>query len=118
MFVTNLRTPCRLPPPVGDDAAPLTELLVDSWYDAYLGVVILVRVKNGKIRQGTKIQFMSSGTAYEVDRVGVFTPKRLDVAELRPGEVGFITASIKAVADCSVGDTITAEERPAAEPLP
>jgi len=108
----------RLPPPVGDDKAPLTALLVDSWYDAYLGVVILVRVKNGSIKKGTKIQFMSSGTVYPVERVGVFTPKRLEIAALKPGELGFITAGIKAVADCSVGDTITDEARPAAEPLP
>ena len=108
----------RLPPPVGEAAEPLTALLVDSWYDAYLGVVILVRVKNGSIKKGTKIQFMSSGTVYPVDRVGVFTPKRLEIPELKPGELGFITAGIKAVADCSVGDTITDEARPAAEPLP
>ncbi len=108
----------RLPPPVGEAAEPLTALLVDSWYDAYLGVVILVRVKNGSIKKGTKIQFMSSGTVYPVDRVGVFTPKRLEIPELKPGELGFITAGIKAVADCSVGDTITDEARPAAAPLP
>ncbi len=107
----------RLPPPVGDATAPLKALLVDSWYDAYLGVVILVRVKDGTIKKGTKIQFMSSGTAYPAERVGVFTPKRLEVAELKPGELGFITAGIKAVADCSVGDTITDEARPASEPL-
>ena len=108
----------RLPPPVGEMAEPLSALLVDSWYDAYLGVVILVRVKNGSIKKGTKIQFMSSGTVYPVDRVGVFTPKRLEIPELKSGELGFITAGIKAVADCSVGDTITDEARPAAEPLP
>jgi GTP-binding protein LepA len=108
----------RLPPPKGEQSEPLTALLVDSWYDAYLGVVILVRVKNGSIKKGTKIQFMSSGTVYPVERVGVFTPKRLEIPELKPGELGFITAGIKAVADCSVGDTITDEARPAAEPLP
>ena len=108
----------RLPPPKGEQDEPLTALLVDSWYDAYLGVVILVRVKNGSIKKGTKIQFMSSGTVYPVERVGVFTPKRLEIPELKPGELGFITAGIKAVADCSVGDTITDEARPAAEPLP
>jgi GTP-binding protein LepA len=108
----------RLPPPVGDATAPLQALLVDSWYDIYLGVVILVRVKHGSIRKGTQIQFMSTGTVYNVDRVGVFTPKRLEVAALNPGEIGFLTASIKAVADTSVGDTVTDAGRPAAEPLP
>ena len=108
----------RLPPPKGDDSATLKALLVDSWYDAYLGVVILVRVKDGAIKKGTKIQFMSSGTAYQVERVGVFTPKRLEIDALRPGELGFVTAGIKAVADTNVGDTITDEARPAAEPLP
>jgi GTP-binding protein LepA len=108
----------RLPNPAGDATAPLKALLVDSWYDAYLGVVILVRVKDGSIKKGTKIQFMSSGTVYPVERVGVFTPKRLEMPELKPGELGFITAGIKAVADCSVGDTITDEARPAGEPLP
>ena len=108
----------RLPAPKGEQNEPLTALLVDSWYDAYLGVVILVRVKNGSIKKGTKIQFMSSGTVYPVERVGVFTPKRLEIPELKPGELGFITAGIKAVADCSVGDTITDEARPAAAPLP
>ena len=108
----------RLPAPTGDTAAPLKALLVDSWYDSYLGVVILVRVKDGVIRKGTQIKFMSTGTAYQVERVGVFTPKRLEVAALNPGELGFLTASIKAVADTSVGDTVTEENRPAAEPLP
>jgi len=108
----------RLPPPVGDATAPLKALLVDSWYDAYLGVVILVRVKDGSIKKGTRVQFMAAGTVYQVERVGVFTPKRLEVAALNPGELGFLTASIKAVADCSVGDTITDEARPAAEALP
>jgi GTP-binding protein LepA len=108
----------RLPAPRGDAGAPLKALLVDSWYDSYLGVVILVRVKDGVIRKGTQIQFMSTGTAYQVERVGVFTPKRLEVAALNPGELGFLTASIKAVADTSVGDTVTEENRPAPEPLP
>jgi GTP-binding protein LepA len=108
----------RLPAPKGDAKAPLKALLVDSWYDAYLGVVTLVRVKDGSIKKGTKIQFMSSGTVYPVERVGVFTPKRLEMPDLKPGELGFITAGIKAVADCSVGDTITDEARPATEALP
>jgi GTP-binding protein LepA len=108
----------RLPPPQGEATAPLKALLVDSWYDAYLGVVILVRVKDGVIKKGTKIKFMAAGTVYPVERVGVFTPKRLEIPDLKPGELGFITAGIKAVADCSVGDTITDDARPAAEPLP
>ena len=108
----------RLPPPVGEVNAALKALLVDSWYDSYLGVVILVRVKDGLIKKGTQIQFMSSGAIYQVERVGVFTPKRLEVAALMPGELGFLTASIKAVADASVGDTVTDALKPAAEPLP
>ncbi len=108
----------RLPPPTGDATAPLKALLVDSWYDAYLGVVILVRVKDGFIKRGTRMQFMSSGTVYQVEQVGVFTPKRVIMPSLNPGELGFLTAGIKAVADCKVGDTITDEARPAAEMLP
>ncbi len=108
----------RLPPPKGDISAPLKALLVDSWYDPYLGVVILVRVKDGKISKGLKIRMMATGATHEVERVGVFTPKNVEVASLGPGEVGFITAGIKAVADCRIGDTITEEKRLAAEPLP
>ncbi len=108
----------RLPPPKGDIGAPLKALLVDSWYDPYLGVVILVRVKDGKLSKGLKVRMMATGATYEVDRVGVFAPKPKDVGTLGPGEVGFITAGIKAVADCRIGDTITEERRPAAEPLP
>jgi GTP-binding protein LepA len=108
----------RLPPPKGDISAPLKALLVDSWYDPYLGVVILVRVKDGKISKGLKIRMMATGATHEVERVGVFTPKNVEVAGLGPGEVGFITAGIKAVADCRIGDTITEEKRLAAEPLP
>jgi GTP-binding protein LepA len=108
----------RLPAPKGDRGAPLKALLVDSWYDQYLGVVILVRVKDGVLRAGQKIRFMATGAAHPVERVGVFTPKGVAVEELGPGEVGFITAGIKTVADCKIGDTITEERRPAAEPLP
>ncbi|MBL8836025.1 MAG: elongation factor 4 [Alphaproteobacteria bacterium] len=108
----------RLPPPRGNPDAPLKALLVDSWYDAYLGVVILVRVVDGTLTKGTKIRMMATGAAYEVDRVGVFTPKPKDIGTLGTGEVGFITAGIKAVADCRVGDTITTERKPAAEALP
>jgi GTP-binding protein LepA len=108
----------RLPPPQGDAAAPLKALLVDSWYDAYLGVVTLVRVKDGVLKAGVKIRLMVTGATHQVERVGVFTPKRVLVDELGPGEIGFITAGIKTVADCKVGDTITEERRPAAAALP
>jgi len=108
----------RLPPPQGDGEAPLKALLVDSWYDSYLGVVILVRVKDGVLKPGLKIRLMSTGAAHAVERVGVFTPKPVQMQELGPGEIGFITAGIKTVADCKIGDTITEERRPAAEPLP
>src|SRR6202140_376001 len=108
----------RLPPPEGDAAAPLKALLVDSWYDPYLGVVILVRVKDGKLTAGQKIRLMATGASHSVERVGVFTPKGVAVAELGPGEIGFITAGIKTVADCRVGDTITEDRRPAAASLP
>ncbi|HXE27246.1 MAG TPA: translation elongation factor 4 [Stellaceae bacterium] len=108
----------RLPPPKGDAEAPLKALLVDSWYDSYLGVVILVRVKDGVLKAGMKIRMMATGATHSVERVGVFTPKGVTVPELGPGEVGFITAGIKTVADCKVGDTITDEKRLAAEPLP
>jgi GTP-binding protein LepA len=107
----------RLPPPAGDDAAPLKALLVDSWYDAYLGVVVLVRIFDGTLKKGQKIQMMGTGAHYEVDRIGVFRPKMQDVTQLGPGEVGFITAQIKQVADTRVGDTITDDRKPTAEPL-
>ncbi len=108
----------RLPPPKGDPGAPLKALLVDSWYDAYLGVITLVRVVDGTLKRGLRIRMMGSGAVHEVDRVGVFTPKITDMAALAPGEIGFITASIKSVADCKVGDTITEDRRPAAKALP
>ena len=108
----------RLPPPTGDAAAPLTALLVDSWYDQYLGVVILVRVKDGRLRRGQKIRMMSSGVNYTVEQVGVFSPKMIPQDDLGPGEIGFITAAIKTVADCNVGDTITDDRHPAAAALP
>lgn len=107
----------RLPAPTGDQAAPLKAMLVDSWYDPYLGVMILVRIKDGVLTKGAKIRMMGTGGSYEVERVGFFTPKKVMVDKLMPGEVGFITASIKHVADCKVGDTITEERRPTAEPL-
>ncbi len=108
----------RLPAPHGDAAAPLKALLVDSWYDAYLGVVTLVRVKDGVLKPGLKIRMMATGATHTVERVGIFTPKGTPVDELGPGEIGFITAGIKSVADCRIGDTLTEERRLAAEPLP
>ncbi|MDA0306931.1 MAG: translation elongation factor 4 [Proteobacteria bacterium] len=106
-----------LPPPTGDAAAPLAALLVDSWYDSYLGVMILVRVKDGVLKKGAKIRMMASGATYQIEKVGYFTPKPVDVNELGPGEVGFFTAAIKTVADTRVGDTITEDKRPADKAL-
>jgi GTP-binding protein LepA len=108
----------RLPPPTGDESSPLKALLVDSWYDSYLGVVTLVRVKDGSLKAGQKIRLMATGAVHAIERVGVFTPKGVLVDRLGPGEIGFITAGIKTVADCRVGDTITDERRPAEAPLP
>jgi GTP-binding protein LepA len=108
----------RLPPPKGDADAPLKALLVDSWYDAYLGVIVLVRIVDGAMRKGQRIRMIGTNAAYEVDRVGVFTPKRIEVDTLGPGEIGFLTASIKEVADTRVGDTITDDRKPTEAPLP
>ena len=108
----------RLPPPKGDRNAPLKALLVDSWYDAYLGVVVLVRVVDGVLKKEQRIRMIGIDAAYEVDRVGVFKPKLTIVDELGPGEIGMLTASIKEVADTRVGDTITDERNPVDEPLP
>ena len=108
----------RLPPPRGDVAAPLKALLVDSWYDAYLGVVVLVRIIDGTLKKGMKVRMMGTGAIYEVERCGVFTPKMVNQDTLAPGEIGFITASIKEVADTRVGDTITEDKKPCAEMLP
>ncbi len=108
----------ELPPPQGDVDAPLKAMLVDSWYDPYLGVIILVRIKDGVLKKGMKIRMMAHGTTHEVERVGIFTPKMKDIPELTAGELGFITAGIKTVGDTKVGDTITDDRRPAAEPLP
>jgi GTP-binding protein LepA len=107
----------RLPPPKGDETAPLKALLVDAWYDAYLGVVVLVRVFDGVLKVGQQVKMMQTGASYRVDKLGVFRPKATDVEELGPGEVGFITASIKEVADAAVGDTITDERKPTSSPL-
>jgi GTP-binding protein LepA len=108
----------RLPAPQGEAEEPLQALLVDSWYDSYLGVVSLVRVKNGIMRKGQKIRMMATNASYQVDSVGYFTPKMVQVDALYPGEMGFLQAGIKAVADCQVGDTITDERKPAEKPLP
>src|SRR5205823_4460507 len=108
----------RLPAPKGDPSAPLKALLVDSWYDAYLGVVVLVRIVDGVLKKGMKVRMMGTGAAHEVDKVGVFTPKLVDFPELKPGEIGFLTGSIKEVADTRVGDTITDDRKPAVAALP
>jgi len=108
----------RIPPPKGDRDAPLKALLVDSWYDPYLGVVILVRVIDGVIRKGLPVKFMQGGTEHLVDRVGCMRPKRTDLAEIGPGEIGFITAQIKEVEQAKVGDTITTVKGGATRPLP
>ena len=108
----------RLPAPKGEEAAPLKALLVDAWYDAYLGVVVLVRVIDGRLVAGAQVRLMQAGASYRVDRIGVFLPKQTEVAALGPGEIGFLTAQIKDVADAAVGDTITDERRPTPNPLP
>jgi len=108
----------RLPPPKGDAKAPLKALLVDSWYDAYLGVVVLVRIIDGELRKGQKIRMMNADAYYQVEQIGVFTPKKVNVEVLSPGEIGFLTAQIKQVADTQVGDTITDERKGTATALP
>jgi len=108
----------RLPPPTGERDAPLQALLVDSWYDPYLGVITLVRVKNGVVRKGMRIRMMANDSVYDVDDVGIFKPKKMKVDELGPGQIGYINAAIKTVADCQVGDTIIDDRNPAAGPLP
>ncbi len=109
----------RLPPPhEGDPDKPLRALLVDSWYDSYLGVVVLVRIVDGTMRKGQKIKFMSNGRTRDIDRVGMFTPKPVMLDMLGPGEMGFITASIKDISETKVGDTITDDKRPCESALP
>ena len=108
----------RLPPPRGDAGAPLAALVVDSWYDPYLGVVILVRLKNGRLKRGQRIRMMAQGSVHTVEQVGVFTPRMIPADDLGPGEIGYLTAAIKAVAEVAVGDTITDDRAPAAAPLP
>ncbi len=107
----------RLPPPKGDETAPLKALLVDAWYDAYLGVVVLVRVFDGRLKHGQTVKMMQTGATYRVEKLGVFKPKASDVESLGPGEIGFFTAAIKEVADAAVGATITDERKPTLEPL-
>ncbi|UAK22826.1 translation elongation factor 4 [Sphingomonas nostoxanthinifaciens] len=108
----------RIPSPKGDASAPLKAMLVDSWYDPYLGVVILVRVIDGVLRKGAEVAFMQAGTRHLIDRVGCFRPKIEQLTDLGPGEIGFITAQIKDISQTAVGDTITDAKKPAAEPLP
>lgn len=107
----------KLPAPQGDINAPTKALLIDSWYDSYLGVVILVRVKDGVLRKKQNIRMMAGGNDYVIDRIGVFTPKMTDSEALYPGEVGFVTASIKSLEDCRIGDTITDNKNPCAQAL-
>ncbi len=108
----------RLPAPKGDADAPLKALLVDAWYDAYLGVVVLVRVFDGALSVGQSVRLMQTGAVYKVDRLGVFRPKRTELDTLGPGEIGFLTAQIKDVADAAIGDTITDERHPTHAPFP
>ncbi|MDO9709952.1 translation elongation factor 4 [Paracraurococcus lichenis] len=108
----------RLPAPKGEPNATTKALLVDSWYDAYLGVVVLVRIKDGHLRKGQKVRMMSTGAVHTIEQVGVFAPKMIPVESLGPGEMGYVTAAIKTVADTNVGDTLTDDRNPASEPLP
>ena len=108
----------RLPPPSGDAEAPLKALLVDSWYDPYLGVVILVRVKDGRLARGQRIRMMATGAVHVIEQTGIFSPRPQPVSDLGPGEIGYITAGIKTVADCRIGDTLTDDRRPTETPLP
>ncbi|SIS88807.1 translation elongation factor 4 [Insolitispirillum peregrinum] len=108
----------RLPAPEGNIDGPLQAMLVDSWYDSYLGVIILIRVKHGRIKRGMKIRMMQTGAVHQVDKVGVFTPKMVETGELHAGQMGFLMAGIKTVADTQVGDTITDDAKPALQPLP
>ena len=108
----------KLPSPLGNENDPLKCMLVDSWYDSYLGVVVLVRVINGRLSKNQKIRFMAAGVTHTIDRVGIFSPKAEEIDSLGPGEIGFINSGIKSVSDCKVGDTITEEKNPAKDPLP
>src|SRR5438876_7220261 len=106
------------PPPKGNPEGPLRALIIDSWFDAYHGDVVMMRIFDGSVRKGSRIRMMFSGNAFEVTRLGVFSPGPVEVAEMHAGEVGFLMAGIKAVAETRIGDTITAEDRPANQPLP
>ncbi|AJE45588.1 translation elongation factor 4 [Celeribacter indicus] len=108
----------RLPAPTGDAAAPLKAMLVDSWYDPYLGVVVMIRVIDGVVKKGDQIKMMQTGATYKIDKLSVLKPQMVDIAELGPGEIGVFTASIKQVRDTKVGDTITHEKKPCDKPLP
>ncbi|MCQ0092841.1 translation elongation factor 4 [Roseovarius sp. M141] len=108
----------HLPPPTGDRDAPLKAMLVDSWYDAYLGVIVLVRIMDGILKKGDRVRMMQNGSVHQIERIGVFRPAMTVVNQLEPGEIGFITASIKQVRDTKVGDTITLDKAPCATPLP
>ncbi|ABI72770.1 MULTISPECIES: translation elongation factor 4 [Shewanella] len=108
----------KIPPPVGDESAPLQALIIDSWFDAYLGVVSLVRIKNGILKKGEKFKVMSTGQNYNADRVGIFTPKEKDKTELRAGEVGYVISGIKEIHGAPVGDTLTHAKHGADKPLP
>ncbi len=108
----------KLPSPMGELNEPLKCMLVDSWYDSYLGVIVLVRVINGQLKKNQKIRFMAAGATHTIDRVGIFSPKPTEVDALGPGEIGFINSGIKSVSDCKVGDTITEEKNPTPEALP
>ncbi|MBI4480264.1 MAG: elongation factor 4 [Acidobacteria bacterium] len=107
----------RIPPPIGSPDAPLRALIFDSWFDPYRGVIVLVRVKEGKLLRGARIRFWSNGQVYVAESLGIFTPKPVEVQELSAGEVGFIAANIKTISDAQIGDTVTEDARPAAEPL-
>ena len=108
----------KLPSPKGELDEPLKCMLVDSWYDSYLGVIVLVRVINGQLKKNQKIRFMAAGATHTIDRVGIFSPKPIEVDTLGPGEIGFINSGIKSVSDCKVGDTITEERNPTTKALP
>ncbi|MDG1378255.1 MAG: translation elongation factor 4 [Yoonia sp.] len=108
----------RLPAPKGDPDAPLKAMLVDSWYDSYLGVIVLVRIIDGSMKRNDRVRFMSNDTIHQIDKIGVFRPQMMDVTTLGPGEIGFITASIKQVRDTRVGDTITSEKKGCDKALP
>src|SRR4030095_11844225 len=108
----------KVPPPKGDRNAPLKALIFDSWYDSYRGVIVLFRIIDGTVRKGTKIKFFNTGREYLVEMIGVNRPRPTPIGELGPGEVGFLTASIKTVADVQIGDTITEAARPVDKPLP